>query len=123
MNDKARQKAVLVSVKLPDVPDGDFESSLTELGRLVTTLGYEIVGQVIQAREHVAAAAILGEGKLLELGELTGGTGHVGSTAPKKKDKARLRREERVILPAPDAEPLSGPSGRGGLRPRRHPDR
>jgi len=94
MDEKARQKAVLVSVKLPDVPDGDFESSLTELGRLVTTLGYEIVGQVVQAREHVAAAAILGEGKLLDLAELTGGTGHVGSTAPKKKDKARLRREE-----------------------------
>ncbi|MBL8610036.1 MAG: GTPase HflX [Myxococcales bacterium] len=93
MTKEPRQKAVLVAVKLPDVTEGDFESSLTELGRLVSTLGYDVVGEVIQPRDHIAAAAVLGEGRLLDLAELTGGSGHVGTTAPKKKDKARMRRE------------------------------
>jgi GTPase len=88
-----RPKAVLVAVHFPRVEDREFTSSLEELGRLVTTLGYQVVGRVTQLRAHVEAAAVIGEGKLQELAELTGGTGHVGSTAPKRKDKARLRRE------------------------------
>lgn len=87
-----RPKAVLVAVKLPDVDDAEFAASLAELERLVATLGFETVGQITQARQHFAAAAVLGEGKLEELAELTGGSGHVGSTAPKRKDKARLKR-------------------------------
>lgn len=89
-----RPKAVLVAVHFPRVEDAEFHSSLDELERLVTTLGYRVVARVTQPRQHVEAAAVLGEGKLKELAELTGGTGHIGTTAPKKKDKARLRREE-----------------------------
>ena len=66
---------------------------MDELERLVKTLGYETVGRVTQNRHHLEHTAVVGEGKLKELGELTGGDGHVGSTAPKKRDKARLRRE------------------------------
>jgi GTP-binding protein HflX len=87
-----RQKAVLVAVHLPDADDLDFTSSLEELERLVSTLGYRTVAKVTQVRTHLEAAAVVGEGKLLELGELTGGDGHVGTTAPKKKDKARMKR-------------------------------
>src|ERR1035437_7203082 len=89
-----RPKAVLVAVKLPDVDDAEFASSLAELERLVATLGFETVAKVTQARQHFVAAAVVGEGKLEELAELTGGTGHVGTTAPKPKDKARLKRAE-----------------------------
>ena len=89
-----RPKAILVAVHLPEVDDLEFRSSLEELERLVTTLGYRAVGSVTQNRSHLETAAVLGEGKLLELGEITGGTGHVGTTAPQKKDKARLRRQE-----------------------------
>jgi GTP-binding protein HflX len=85
---------VLVAIHLPDVDDRELASSLEELGRLVTTLGYEVVARVTQAREHIEAAAVLGEGKLQELARITGGTGHVGTTAPKQKDQARLRREQ-----------------------------
>jgi GTP-binding protein HflX len=88
-----RPKAVIVAVHFPRVDDREFASSLEELGRLVTTLGYDVVARVTQLRSHLEAAAVVGEGKLLELAEITGGTGHVGSTAPKRKDKARLRRE------------------------------
>ncbi len=87
------QRAVLVAVHLPDADDLEFRSSVEELERLVSTLGYRTIAKVTQTRSHLEAAAVLGEGKLKELGELTGGDGHVGTTAPKKKDKARLKRE------------------------------
>jgi GTP-binding protein HflX len=87
------QRAVLVAVHLPDADDLEFRSSVEELERLVSTLGYRTIAKVTQTRSHLEAAAVLGEGKLKELGEITGGDGHVGTTAPKKKDKARLKRE------------------------------
>jgi GTP-binding protein HflX len=89
-----RPKAVLVAVHFPRVDDLEFRSSLEELARLVTTLGYQVVAHVTQPRSHLEAAAVIGEGKLLELAEITGGSGHLGTTAPARKDKARLRRME-----------------------------
>jgi len=88
-----RPKAVLVAVHFPRVEDHEFDSSLEELGRLVTTLGYQVVARILQPRSHLEAAAVIGEGKLQELAEITGGSGHIESTAPKRRDKARLRRE------------------------------
>ena len=87
------QRAVLVAVHLPDADDLEFRSSVEELERLVSTLGYRTIAKVTQTRSHLEAAAVLGEGKLKELGGITGGDGHVGTTAPKRKDKARLKRE------------------------------
>ncbi len=89
----ALAKAVLVAVHLPDADDLEFRSSVEELERLVSTLGYRTIAKVTQARTHLEAGAVIGEGKLKELGELTGGDGHIGSTAPKKKDKARMKRQ------------------------------
>ncbi|MCK6593311.1 MAG: GTPase HflX, partial [Polyangiaceae bacterium] len=83
--------AVLVAVQLPGVSDEDHAADIRELGRLVRTLGYEVVGTVTQRRNSLAAAAVLGEGKLKELAELTGGTGVVPSGAKEKKNKARAR--------------------------------
>ena len=82
-----------MAVHLPDADDLEFRSSVEELERLVSTLGYRTVAKVTQVRGHLEAGAVLGEGKLLELGELTGGDGHIGSTAPQKKDKARIKRQ------------------------------
>ncbi len=90
---RALGKAVLVAVHLPDADDLEFRSSVEELERLVSTLGYRTIAKVTQVRGHLEAGAVLGEGKLLELGELTGGDGQVGSTAPQKKDKARIKRQ------------------------------
>jgi GTP-binding protein HflX len=91
-----KQDAVLVGVHLPGVTDIEFTSSMDELERLVSTLGYRTIARVTQARSHIEAGAVLGEGKLKELGELTGGDGVVASPAPKKKDKARLRRAKEA---------------------------
>lgn len=87
-----RPAAVLVAVQLPDVSDTDHEADLAELGRLVHTLGYDVVATVSQRRSALAASAVLGEGKLKELADITGGEGVVPSGAPAKKDRARARR-------------------------------
>jgi GTP-binding protein HflX len=86
--------AVLVGIQTPDVDDVAHEASLQELGRLVKTLGYEVVGTLSQKREGTGAAAVLGSGKLAELAASTGGTGVVGSMAPPPKSKARQRFED-----------------------------
>jgi GTP-binding protein HflX len=85
--------AVLVGIQTPDVDDVAHEASLEELGRLVKTLGYEVVGTVSQKREGTGAASLLGTGKLAELAALTGGSGLVTSMAPTPKSKARQRFE------------------------------
>jgi len=95
----ARPLAVLVGVQLPGVSDVEHESDLTELGRLVQTLGFDVVATVTQRRDGLAAAAVLGEGKLKQLADLTGGKGIVPTGAPEVKTKARAkwaaaRREE-----------------------------
>jgi GTPase len=84
-----RKGAVLVGVQLPGVTDDDHAADLAELGRLVDTLGFDVVATVTQRRDSLAAAAVLGEGKLKELADLTGGKGVVPSGAPKVKTKAR----------------------------------
>ena len=85
--------AVLVGVQTPDIDDVAHAASLEELGRLVKTLGYEVVGTVSQKREGTGAGSLLGSGKLAELATLTGGSGVVGSMAPPQRSKARLRFE------------------------------
>jgi GTP-binding protein HflX len=90
----SRPRAVLVGVQLPGCSDSDHAASLTELGRLVRTLGFDVVGTVSQKRDALAAAAVIGEGKLKELAELTGGKGVVPSGATMRKSKARDRFEQ-----------------------------
>jgi len=85
--------AVLVGIQMPEIDDAAHEASLEELGRLVKTLGYEVIGTLSQKREGTGAAALLGSGKLAELAALTGGTGVIGSMAPAAKSKARQRFE------------------------------
>lgn len=86
-------KALLVGVRLPGVSEPEFEASLAELERLVKTLGYRVVSRITQTRGTLAPTAVLGEGKLLELAALTGGSGHAGVEVERVKDKARVRRE------------------------------
>lgn len=82
------KNAVLVGVQLPKVTSQELESSLQELTRLVTTLGYQVVGQVTQRRNSDRSAAILGDGKLKELAEWTGGTGKIAAMVEHKLSKA-----------------------------------
>lgn len=93
MESRELPKAVLVGVALPDGDPVEFERSLDELERLVKTLGYTVVARVTQARDALSPAAVIGEGKVHELAALTGGSGRLGPVIPRKKDKARLRRD------------------------------
>jgi GTPase len=95
-------RAILVGVQTPDVDDVTHAASIEELGRLVKTLGYEVVGTVSQKRDAIDGATVLGKGRLEELAALTGGTGVVGSMAPPRKSKAR-ERFERAGENKPDA--------------------
>jgi GTP-binding protein HflX len=107
--------AVLVGIQTPEVDDVAHEASLEELGRLVKTLGYEVVGTVSQKREGTGAGSLLGSGKLAELAALTGGTGVVGSMAPPPKSKAR-QRFEGVTATIDQAESDSAGPGLGAPR-------
>jgi len=94
-----RPKAVIVAVQLPDVSDDAFASSLAELERLAHTLGLEPIARLTQRRSALASVSVLGEGKLKQLGALTGGTGVV----PAFKGKSHADEEADAALYEADA--------------------
>ncbi|HEY8269466.1 MAG TPA: GTPase HflX [Pseudobdellovibrionaceae bacterium] len=87
-------KALLVGIQLPKTSDQETQGSLAELARLVTTLGYDVIGQTSQRRPSERSPSVLGDGKLRELAEWTGGTGVIGPLVVKKKHKAALKFEK-----------------------------
>jgi len=86
--------AILVGVQIPGIDDDAHAASLAELGRLVNTLGYEVVGTISQKRDELDGATVLGKGRLEELAAITGGIGIVGSAAHVRPSKARERFED-----------------------------
>jgi len=98
--------AILVGIQAPGIDDAAYAASLEELGRLVETLGYEVVGTLSQRRDGSGGGTVLGKGKLEELAAMTGGTGAVASLATPQKSKARERFEVAGAAPhAWQAEP------------------
>ncbi len=94
MNDSLNNKtknAVLVGLQLPKITNAELEASLQELTRLVTTLGYNVVGSVTQRRDSDKSTSVLGDGKLKELAEWTGGTGKIAAMVEHKLSKAALK--------------------------------
>ncbi|MCC7071048.1 MAG: GTPase HflX [Deltaproteobacteria bacterium] len=71
---------------------------MAELARLVDTLGFHVVARLSQKRTSLAPAAGLGGGKLVELAQMTGGSGVIASGAKKKVQKKELHK--------PAAEPV-----------------
>jgi len=69
-----RPIAILVGVRVPDRDPADLEASLDELGRLVDTLGMDVVGRLVQGRPSTRDAHVLGEGKLRDLAEQVEGS-------------------------------------------------
>ncbi|SMF80032.1 GTPase HflX [Pseudobacteriovorax antillogorgiicola] len=72
---KKKAKAVLAGLHLPHESEFEHRSSMDELERLVTTLGFETLGRVTQKRQRPSVAGVFGKGKLAELASWTGGTG------------------------------------------------
>lgn len=73
----ALDRALLVSIRTPKVKDAEAEESLAELKRLVTTLGFRVVGTQSQRQSSTRSIAVVGSGKLEELARLTGNRGTV----------------------------------------------
>jgi GTPase len=86
--------ALLVGIQLPKMTEADLQGSLAELGRLVHTLGYVVVGSLSQKRNAAGGALVVGEGKLREIAQWTGGPGVVVAAVTRKKSKAAERFEQ-----------------------------
>jgi GTPase len=99
----SRQKALLLAVQLPTVSDEDHAADLVELGRLVTTLGHEVVGTLSQRRLNVSKGAVLGRGKLHDLAKITDGPGPAGMRYRKPGTHKRDERDEDVDDEAPES--------------------
>ncbi len=100
-------RAVVVGVQLAGIDDAGFQSSLAELTRLGQTLGLTVVGRVTQRLSRLDTGAVLGSGKLKELGELTGGSGVVEKAVRRKaqrKDLRSARAEEDTELEQDELE-------------------
>ena len=99
-----RPKAVLVAVQLQGTSDIDHEASLSELERLVDTLGFDVVGRVSQRRSKLSPSAGLGAGKLKELALYTGGTGEIPSGVQKKDQRKELHKPAFASVDPQDDE-------------------
>ncbi len=54
-------RALLTAVHLPEVDLDEHQSSLAELSRLVTTLGFQVVGELSQRRAKIESSSIFGK--------------------------------------------------------------
>ncbi|MFT7579693.1 MAG: GTP-binding protein HflX [Myxococcota bacterium] len=100
-----KRTAVIAAVQLPKVNDVEHASNVAELGRLLKTLGYEVVGTVTQRRDGLSAGAVFGGGKLVELAAYTGGSGIVESAAPSAKPADSDEQALPVIVDLPEDQP------------------
>ena len=109
--DQKPKKALLIGIGLPGMKDDEIGSSLDELARLVTTLGYSPVGRLWQRRSSTKSAHVLGEGKLQQAARWTGGSGEVSAAVERKLSKAALKFEKNIAKenePEPEEEEESG---------------
>jgi GTPase len=65
-----RERIVIVGVTLPGSDDEATDASLDELEALIDTAGADVVGRVVQRRDHPDHTWFIGKGKATELHEL-----------------------------------------------------
>ncbi|NJL17487.1 MAG: GTPase HflX [Nitrospira sp.] len=104
MSNSSSSRAVLVAIQTPRVTREELDSSLHELTRLVKTLGYQVVGRVTQKRSSDKFATVLGQGKLTELAQWTGGPGTIAAPFERPLHKAASKREAAESDAAEEAE-------------------
>ncbi|MCK6265378.1 GTPase HflX [Vibrio sp. ZSDE26] len=69
--------ALLISICTPNFKGDEAAESLAELARLVTTLGFKVVGTQSQKQSSTQGLNVLGLGKLAEIARLTGNQGSI----------------------------------------------
>jgi len=67
--------ALLVSICTPELNGDEAVESLAELARLVSTLGFKVVGSQTQKLSSTKRVNVLGAGKLADIAQLTGNQG------------------------------------------------
>jgi len=70
--DQSVTNALLIAIRTPDLTQQEVDESLSELGRLVNTLGFSVTGTKTQRQQSTKQLSVLGSGKLEELAALTG---------------------------------------------------
>lgn len=100
--EKNEKNAVLVGIQLPKISNEERVASLQELTRLVTTLGYHVVGEVTQKRNSDRSASVLGEGKLKELAQWTNGSGKIAAVVERKLSKAAEKWKNQEVTSEED---------------------
>jgi GTP-binding protein HflX len=66
-----KSRALLVSIKTPDITEAQAAESLAELERLVTTLGFTVFAKESQKQGSTSGPTAVGAGKLADLAKLT----------------------------------------------------
>lgn len=96
----SQPRAILVGILVPGRVPEDLDASLDELGRLCKTLGFRVVGRLVQRRASTEAASLLGRGRLKALADWTGGPGEIRRGPPKvrKGDEEDDTPEDEVPL-------------------------
>lgn len=87
-------RALLVSILTSKLSSDEAGESLSELERLVTTLGLKVIARQSQRRAHTRGGTVVGEGKLKELAKFTGGSGVIENANFAKKTKASFKQND-----------------------------
>ena len=88
--------ALLISICTPEFKGDEATESLAELARLVTTLGFKVVGTQSQKQSSTKKVNVLGLGKLAEIAHLTGNKGEVAVEAEEGDDLVEGTIEEII---------------------------
>ncbi|KII75668.1 GTPase HflX [Vibrio renipiscarius] len=72
-----QNNALLISICTPQFKGAEATESLAELARLVTTLGFNVVGTQSQNLASTQKQSVLGVGKMAEIARLTGNQGEM----------------------------------------------
>ncbi|MEC6798234.1 GTPase HflX [Photobacterium sp. S4TG1] len=73
----SQNRALLILIQTPQFKGDEAKASLAELARLVTTLGFKVVGTQSQKLSSTQRMNVLGSGKMAEIAHLTGNQGFV----------------------------------------------
>ena len=93
--------ALLISICTPDFKGDEATESLAELARLVTTLGFKVVGTQSQKQSSTKKVNVLGLGKLAEIAHLTGNKGEVSVEVEEGDDLSVELADEALFADLP----------------------
>lgn len=99
--DQETPRALLISIRTPNVTEQQLNESLSELARLVNTLGFSVFDTKTQRQNSTKQLSVLGSGKLVELARLT------SNSDDDQNDEIQLSIDEQAIsefLTAADAK-------------------